>query len=102
MLAIARGADGGAALLLLDEPSLGLAPAVIDELFETLAELRDKGITILLVDQMAALALGGRRSGLRAGIRPHRARRQRRGTARGCRAGGRLPGWPRSGGVRAR
>jgi ABC-type branched-subunit amino acid transport system ATPase component len=45
-------------VLLLDEPSLGLAPAIIDELFGTLAELRDQGITILLVDQMAALALG--------------------------------------------
>jgi len=44
-------------VLLLDEPSLGLAPAVIDDLFTTLAELRDNGITILLVDQMAALAL---------------------------------------------
>jgi ABC-type branched-subunit amino acid transport system ATPase component len=36
---------------------LGLAPAVIDELFEVIAELRDKGITILLVDQMATQAL---------------------------------------------
>jgi branched-chain amino acid transport system ATP-binding protein len=57
MLAIARGLMGKPRVLLLDEPSLGLAPAVIDELFATLAELRDRGITILLVDQMAALAL---------------------------------------------
>ncbi|HXE67875.1 MAG TPA: branched-chain amino acid ABC transporter ATP-binding protein/permease [Hyphomicrobiaceae bacterium] len=57
MLAIARGLMGRPRLLLLDEPSLGLAPAIIDELFGTLAELRDQGITILLVDQMAALAL---------------------------------------------
>ena len=42
---------------LLDEPSLGLAPAMINELFDVLAELRDDGVTILLVDQMAALAL---------------------------------------------
>ncbi len=57
MLAIARGLMGKPQVLLLDEPSLGLAPAIIDELFATLAELRDGGITILLVDQMAALAL---------------------------------------------
>jgi ABC-type branched-subunit amino acid transport system ATPase component len=57
MLAIARGLIGRPQVLLLDEPSLGLAPAIIDELFATLAELRDRGITILLVDQMAALAL---------------------------------------------
>ena len=47
----------GPGVLLLDEPSLGLAPAIIDELFKVIAELRDSGITILLVDQMAALAL---------------------------------------------
>jgi branched-chain amino acid transport system ATP-binding protein/branched-chain amino acid transport system permease protein len=57
MLAIARALMGRPKLLLLDEPSLGLAPAIIDELFATLAQLRDQGITILLVDQMAALAL---------------------------------------------
>jgi len=44
-------------ILLLDEPSLGLAPTLINELFEVLAELRDEGITTLLVDQMAGLAL---------------------------------------------
>jgi branched-chain amino acid transport system ATP-binding protein/branched-chain amino acid transport system permease protein len=57
MLAIARGLMARPRILLLDEPSLGLAPAVIDELFEVIAELRDKGITILLVDQMATQAL---------------------------------------------
>jgi ABC-type branched-subunit amino acid transport system ATPase component/ABC-type branched-subunit amino acid transport system permease subunit len=57
MLAIARGLMGRPRVLLLDEPSLGLAPTIIDELFATLAELRDRGTTILLVDQMAALAL---------------------------------------------
>ncbi len=57
MLAIARGLMARPRILLLDEPSLGLAPAVIDELFEVIAELRDKGITILLVDQMVAQAL---------------------------------------------
>jgi ABC-type branched-subunit amino acid transport system ATPase component len=57
MLAIARGLIAGPTVLLLDEPSLGLAPALITELYHVLAELRDQGMTILLVDQMAALAL---------------------------------------------
>ena len=57
MLAIARALMAKPRILLLDEPSLGLAPAMINELFAALAELRDDGVTILLVDQMAALAL---------------------------------------------
>jgi ABC-type branched-subunit amino acid transport system ATPase component len=57
MLAIARGLIANPKVLLLDEPSLGLAPALINELFGVLTELRDQGITILLVDQMAVLAL---------------------------------------------
>jgi branched-chain amino acid transport system ATP-binding protein len=57
MLAIARGMMARPRILLLDEPSLGLAPAMIQELFDVLADLRDEGITILLVDQMATLAL---------------------------------------------
>ena len=57
MLAIARGLMAKPRIILLDEPSLGLAPAMINELFDILAELRDAGVTILLVDQMAALAL---------------------------------------------
>jgi ABC-type branched-subunit amino acid transport system ATPase component/ABC-type branched-subunit amino acid transport system permease subunit len=57
MLAIARGMMARPRILLLDEPSLGLAPAMINELFDVLADLRDAGITILLVDQMAVLAL---------------------------------------------
>jgi ABC-type branched-subunit amino acid transport system ATPase component len=57
MLAIARGLMAKPRILLLDEPSLGLAPTMINELFDILAGLRDEGVTILLVDQMAALAL---------------------------------------------
>jgi ABC-type branched-subunit amino acid transport system ATPase component/ABC-type branched-subunit amino acid transport system permease subunit len=57
MLAIARGLMAKPRILLLDEPSLGLAPAMINELFDILAGLRDDGVTILLVDQMAQLAL---------------------------------------------
>ena len=57
MLAIARGLMSKPVILLLDEPSLGLAPKIIDELFEALDRLRAESMTILLVDQMAALAL---------------------------------------------
>jgi branched-chain amino acid transport system ATP-binding protein len=57
MLAIARGLMAKPRVLMLDEPSLGLAPKMLDELYELLAELRDEGTTILLVDQMAVLAL---------------------------------------------
>ena len=57
MLAIARGLMARPRILLLDEPSLGLAPAMINALYATVAELRDQGVTILIVDQMAQLAL---------------------------------------------
>jgi ABC-type branched-subunit amino acid transport system ATPase component len=57
MLAIARGLMAKPRLLLLDEPSLGLAPTVIDDLFAALDRLRAESATILLVDQMAGLAL---------------------------------------------
>ncbi len=57
LLALARALMAKPRVLLLDEPSLGLSPAMTNELFDVLAELRDEGVTILLVDQMAALAL---------------------------------------------
>jgi ABC-type branched-subunit amino acid transport system ATPase component/ABC-type branched-subunit amino acid transport system permease subunit len=57
MLAIARGLIAKPKVLLLDEPSLGLAPTLVNKLFSVLADMRDEGITILLVDQMAGLAL---------------------------------------------
>lgn len=56
-LAIARALLSQPRLLLLDEPSLGLAPLVIDLVFDTLAELRDEGVTVLLVEQNAARTL---------------------------------------------
>jgi branched-chain amino acid transport system ATP-binding protein len=57
MLAIARGLMAKPRVLILDEPSLGLAPQLLQRLYDLIAELRDEGTTILLVDQMAALAL---------------------------------------------
>ena len=57
MLAIARGLMAKPRLLLLDEPSLGLAPQVVNDLFNALDRLRGESVTILLVDQMAGLAL---------------------------------------------
>ena len=52
-LAIARALVSGPAVLLLDEPSLGLAPRVVDGVFEALATVRARGVTILLVEQRA-------------------------------------------------
>jgi branched-chain amino acid transport system ATP-binding protein len=52
-LAIARALVADPEVLLLDEPSLGLAPQVVDLVFETLEEIRDRGIAILLVEQRA-------------------------------------------------
>ena len=57
MVAVGRGLMAKPKILLLDEPSLGLSPAMIGELYDALAVLRDEGVTILLVDQMANLAL---------------------------------------------
>jgi branched-chain amino acid transport system ATP-binding protein/branched-chain amino acid transport system permease protein len=57
MLALARALIAAPRILLLDEPSLGLAPAIIARLFTALAELRDEGVTLLLVDQMTGMAL---------------------------------------------
>ena len=57
MLAIARALMSRPRILLLDEPSLGLAPKIIGELFAALDQLRREGMTLLLVDQMAGLAL---------------------------------------------
>ena len=57
MLAIARAVMSRPRLLLLDEPSLGLAPQIVREIFKTIDNLNESGVTILLVEQNATLAL---------------------------------------------
>jgi branched-chain amino acid transport system ATP-binding protein len=57
MLAIARGLMARPALLLLDEPSLGLAPRLVHGTFEAVRRIRAEGVSVLLVEQRAALAL---------------------------------------------
>jgi branched-chain amino acid transport system ATP-binding protein len=57
MLAIARGLMSNPRVLLLDEPSMGLAPILIQQIFDTIMEIRKSGVAILLVEQNAFLAL---------------------------------------------
>ena len=57
MLAIARGLMAKPKCLLLDEPSLGLAPIIVSEIARTIRELASRGLTIVLVEQNAAMAL---------------------------------------------
>jgi branched-chain amino acid transport system ATP-binding protein len=57
MLALGRALMGNPRLLLLDEPSMGLAPLFVDEIFSIIAELKREGTTILLVEQNASAAL---------------------------------------------
>jgi branched-chain amino acid transport system ATP-binding protein len=57
MLAIARAVMSQPKLLLLDEPSLGLAPQIVREIFSVIRQLHEQGVTILLVEQNANLAL---------------------------------------------
>ena len=57
MLAIGRGLMSRPELLLLDEPSLGLAPKLVEKIFETIIEINNSGVTIFLVEQNAHMAL---------------------------------------------
>jgi branched-chain amino acid transport system ATP-binding protein len=57
MLATGRALMGDPKILLMDEPSMGLAPVLVDSIFQTIQELNEAGTTILLVEQNARLAL---------------------------------------------
>lgn len=58
MLAVARGLMAEPRVLMIDEPSLGLAPVIVDQLYEFLASIRDAGITLVIVEQYVGVALG--------------------------------------------
>lgn len=58
MLAISRGLMSDPTVLLMDEPSMGLAPLLVREIARTIRALKEEGATILLVEQMASVALG--------------------------------------------
>ncbi|HMF09941.1 MAG TPA: ABC transporter ATP-binding protein, partial [Thermoanaerobaculia bacterium] len=57
MLAIGRALMANPRLLLLDEPSMGLAPVLVEQIFDTILDINRQGMTILLVEQNAAMAL---------------------------------------------
>ena len=57
MLAISRGLMGKPKVLMLDEPSLGLAPVVVNEVFRTIRRIKEEGITVILVEQNAKKSL---------------------------------------------
>jgi len=57
MLAIARGLMAGPKLMLLDEPSMGLAPVLVEQIFDIIEEINNSGTSILLVEQNAQMAL---------------------------------------------
>jgi branched-chain amino acid transport system ATP-binding protein len=57
MLAVGRALMGSPTLLLLDEPSMGLAPVLVDLIFDTIRTIRDQGTTVLVVEQNALAAL---------------------------------------------
>lgn len=58
MLAVARGLMSQPKIILLDEPSMGLAPLIVNQIYELIGQIRDSGITVLLVEQNARKALG--------------------------------------------
>lgn len=58
MLAFARGLMSKPNILLLDEPSMGLAPIIVNQIYDLIGQIRDRGITVLLVEQNARKALG--------------------------------------------
>ena len=57
MLAIGRGLMSNPRIMLLDEPSMGLAPILVQKIFDTIVEIRKQGVAVLLVEQNAFLSL---------------------------------------------
>ncbi len=82
MVSISRALVGSPGLVLLDEPSQGLAPRVVQDVLRTVQRLKQEGVAVVIVEQNVGAALDGRRS--RRGARPrHRGlQRQRPGPAR--------------------
>ena len=90
MLAMARGLATDPALLLLDELSMGLAPIIVEELYEIVAQVAREGVSILVVEQFASTVLG------RGRLRSHSsctAGSPRRAAARAARTNCRRPIW---------
>ncbi|NCC06832.1 MAG: ABC transporter ATP-binding protein [Clostridia bacterium] len=58
MLAVSRGLMSNPKIILLDEPSMGLAPIIVNQIYDLIRQIRDSGITVLLVEQNARKALG--------------------------------------------
>ena len=82
MCAIGRALMSGPKLLLLDEPSAGLAPVVVQSIFELVRRICAEGYTVLIVEQNIRQVLKVVRPRLPAGDRPHQAERRRRRAAR--------------------
>ena len=72
MLAIGRALMARPRLLLMDEPSMGLSPAFVDQVFDIIQTINQQGTTILVVEQNAAVALVDREPWLRPAERSHR------------------------------
>ncbi len=76
MLAIGRALMARPKLLMLDEPSMGIAPILVQRIYEKIGEINRSGVAILLVEQNANYALEAARTGLRARDRAGRADRR--------------------------
>ena len=74
MLAMGRALMSHPKIILMDEPSMGLSPLFVNEIFDIIKEVSASGTTVLLVEQNAKKALSNRRPGIRSGNRKDRAR----------------------------
>ena len=92
MLAIGRALMANPKLLLLDEPSMGIAPILVERIYETIAEINKQGTTILLVEQNANFALGVSKRGYVLETGHVALRRRLRGAARQPRGAEGVPG----------